>query len=119
MKLVLARQDFRSSDAWSDVCDTLGLPDNATQVEISASATKVRTVSHPVWEATDAEMNHIWERLGAYFLQCEAISRTNIRVFCGNKFSVVRGTTQPGYVEVDGRLLDDEDFEKWLSDMAA
>ena len=28
MKLVLAKQDFRNSDAWSEVCDTLGLPDN-------------------------------------------------------------------------------------------
>ena len=46
MKLVLAKQDFRNSDAWSEVCDTLGLPDNTTQVEISASATKVRTVEH-------------------------------------------------------------------------
>lgn len=27
MKLVLAKQDFRNSDAWSEVCDTLGLPD--------------------------------------------------------------------------------------------
>lgn len=50
MKLVLAKQDFRNSDAWSEVCDTLGLPDNTTQVEISASATKVRTVEHPAWE---------------------------------------------------------------------
>lgn len=47
MKLVLAKQDFRNSDAWSEVCDTLGLPDNTTQVEIAASATKVRTVEHP------------------------------------------------------------------------
>ena len=44
MKLILAKQDFRNSDAWSEVCDTLGLPDNTTQVEISASAMKVRTV---------------------------------------------------------------------------
>lgn len=50
MKLVLAKQDFRNSDAWSEVCDTLGLPDNTTQVEISASATKVRTVEHVLWK---------------------------------------------------------------------
>ena len=46
MKLVLAKQDFRNSDAWSEVCDTLGLPDNTTQVEISASATKAVSYTH-------------------------------------------------------------------------
>ena len=34
MKLVLAKQDFRNSDAWSEVCDTLGLPDNTTGRDI-------------------------------------------------------------------------------------
>lgn len=53
MKLILAKQDFRNSDAWSEVCDTLGLPDNTTQVEISASAMKVRTVEHPAWEEAE------------------------------------------------------------------
>ena len=53
MKLILAKQDFRNSDAWSEVCDTLGLPDNTTQVEISASAMKVRTVEHPEWEEAE------------------------------------------------------------------
>ena len=37
----------------------------------------------------------------------------------GDSFSVVRGTTQPGFVEVDGRLMDYEDFEAWLYQMAA
>ena len=73
------------------------------------------------WEATDEEMSRILERLDAYSLRCEPISRTNIRVFPGDgdSFSVVRGTTQPGFVEVDGRLMDYEDFETWLFNMAA
>ena len=63
MKLVLAKQDFRNSDAWSEVCDTLGLPDNTTQVEISASATKVRTVEHPAWEEKEFWQNLVAEHI--------------------------------------------------------
>ena len=108
-------------DITKDVCAELGLPEDTEQVELSVSATKVRTSQNRSWEATDEEMSRIWERLGAYFLRCESISRTNIRVFCGggDSFSVVRGTTQPGFVEVDGRLMDYEDFETWLYQMAA
>lgn len=63
MKLVLAKQDFRNSDAWSEVCDTLGLPDNTTQVEISASTTKVRTVEHPAWEEKEFWQNLVAEHI--------------------------------------------------------
>lgn len=63
MKLILAKQDFRNSDAWSEVCDTLGLPDNTTQVEISASAMKVRTGEHPAWEEAEFWQNLVAEHI--------------------------------------------------------
>ena len=121
MEAMLFKWDFSDETKWKDVCAELGLPEDTEQVELSVSATKVRTSQNRSWEATDEEMSRIWERLGAYFLRCESISRTNIRVFCGggDSFSVVRGTTQPGFVEVDRRLMDYEDFETWLYQMAA
>lgn len=121
MEAMLFKRDFSNEVEWQAVCAELGLPEDAEQVELSVSAVKVRTKQYHCWEATDEEMARIWERLGAYFLRCESISRTNIRVFCGggDSFSVVRGTTQPGFVEVDGRLMDYEDFETWLYQMAA
>ena len=121
MEAMLFKRDFSNEVEWQAVCSELGLPEDAEQVELSVSAVKVRTGQNRRWEATDEEMARIWERLGAYFLRCESISRTNIRVFCGggDSFSVVRGTTQPGFVEVDGRLMDYEDFETWLYQMAA
>lgn len=121
MKAMMFKRGFGDETKWKEVCAELGLPEDTEQVELSVSATKVRTSQNRSWEATDEEMSRIWECLGAYFLRCESISRTNIRVFCGggDSFSVVRGTTQPGFVEVDGRLMDYEDFETWLYQMAA
>ena len=117
MKAMMFKRGFGDETKWKEVCAELGLPEDTEQVELSVSATKVRTSQNRSWEATDEEMSRIWERLGSYFLRCESISRTNIRVFCGggDSFSVVRGTTQPGFVEVDGRLMDYEDFEACLS----
>ena len=111
MEAMLFKWDFSDETKWKDVCAELGLPEDTEQVELSVSATKVRTSQNRSWEATDEEMSRIWERLGSYFLRCESISRTNIRVFCGggDSFSVVRGT----------RLMDYEDFEAWLYQMAA
>lgn len=43
--------------------NTLGLPDNTTQVEISASATKVRTVEHPAWEEKEFWQNLVAEHI--------------------------------------------------------
>lgn len=43
MEAMLFKWDFSDETKWKDVCAELGLPEDTEQVELSVSATKVRT----------------------------------------------------------------------------
>lgn len=60
-------------------------------------------------------MTYILERLTSWNVTFEKTDNKCVRVY-GNYdgFSVVRESEQENYVEVDGRLMDYEDFENWL-----
>lgn len=59
-------------------------------------------------------MEYILEKLNSYYVKYEKVTNDTIRVY-GNfdGFSVVR-QAYDGWVEVDGRLKDYEDFEEWI-----
>lgn len=57
MEAMLFKWDFSDETKWKDVCAELGLPEDTEQVELSVSATKVRTSQNRSWEATDEEMS--------------------------------------------------------------
>ena len=59
-------------------------------------------------------IEYILERLAAYWIKYEKIDSTNLRVYgSSDGFSIVR-QAYDGWVEVDGKLMDYEDFEGWL-----
>lgn len=61
-------------------------------------------------------MEYILARLYAYRVKFEKTDERSVRVY-GNfdGFSVIKEAfKQSGYVEVDGKLIDYEDFEDWL-----
>lgn len=59
-------------------------------------------------------MEYILGKLIDYHVKYEKITNNTIRVY-GNfvGFSVVREAYE-GWVEVDGRLIDYDDFDKWI-----
>lgn len=60
-------------------------------------------------------MTYILERLISWNIKFEKVDSKCVRVY-GNYdgFSVVRESKEENYVEVDGRLMDYEEFEDWL-----
>ena len=60
-------------------------------------------------------MAYILGRLISWDIKFEKVDSKCVRVY-GNfdGFSVVRESGQENYIEVDGRLIDYEDFEDWL-----
>ena len=60
-------------------------------------------------------MAYILGRLISWNIKFEKADNKCVRVY-GNYdgFSVVRESEQENYVEVDGKLMDYEDFEDWL-----
>ena len=60
-------------------------------------------------------MAYILGRLLSWNIKFEKVDSKCVRVY-GNfdGFSVVRESEQENYIEVDGRLIDYEDFEDWL-----
>jgi len=60
-------------------------------------------------------MTYILGRLISWNIKFEKVDSKCVRVY-GNfdGFSVVRESEQENYIEVDGRLIDYEDFEDWL-----
>lgn len=60
-------------------------------------------------------MAYILEKLISWYVKFEKVDNLTVRVY-GNfdGFSVVRESKQENYVEVDGRLMDYEDFENWI-----
>ena len=59
-------------------------------------------------------MDYILGRLVSYGIKYEKVSNNTLRVYGNFKgFSVVRENSD-GWVEVDGRLQDYEDFDNWL-----
>lgn len=60
-------------------------------------------------------MAYILGRLISWNIKFEKVDNKCVRVY-GNfdGFSVVRESEQENYIEVDGRLIDYEDFEDWL-----
>ena len=60
-------------------------------------------------------MAYILGRLISWNIKFEKVDSKCVRVY-GNfdGFSVVRESEQENYIEVDGRLIDYEDFEDWL-----
>lgn len=62
-------------------------------------------------------MQYIIEKLQKFHIEYENISDHELRVYGNYKgFSVVRKAFDAGndWIEVDGRLMDMEDFENWL-----
>lgn len=57
MKAMMFKRGFGDETKWKEVCAELGLPEDTEQVELSVSATKVRTSQNRSWEATDEEMS--------------------------------------------------------------
>ena len=60
-------------------------------------------------------MAYILGRLISWNVKFKKVDSLTVRVY-GNfdGFSVVRESEQENYIEVDGRLIDYEDFEDWL-----
>lgn len=59
-------------------------------------------------------MEYILGRLISYGIKYEKVTDSTLRVYGNFKgFSVVREANE-GWVEVDGRLQDYEDFDNWL-----
>ena len=59
-------------------------------------------------------MEYILSRINVYGIKCEKVNEKQLRVYGNFKgFSSVREASN-GWVEVDGKLKDYEDFEKWL-----
>ena len=60
-------------------------------------------------------MAYILGRLISWNVKFEKVDNRCVRVY-GNfdGFSVVRECKQYNYIEVDGRLMDYEDFENWI-----
>ncbi|GAB6401928.1 hypothetical protein IMM1_31580 [Pseudocoprococcus immobilis] len=60
-------------------------------------------------------MAYILGRLISWNIKFEKVDSKCVRVY-GNfdGFSVIRESEQENYIEVDGRLIDYEDFEDWL-----
>lgn len=60
-------------------------------------------------------MAYILGRLISWNVKFEKVDNKCVRVY-GNfdGFSVIRESEQENYVEVDGRLMDYEDFEDWI-----
>ena len=60
-------------------------------------------------------MAYILERLISWNVKFEKVDNRCVRVY-GNfdGFYVVRECKQDNYIEVDGRLMDYEDFENWI-----
>ena len=59
-------------------------------------------------------MEYILGRLISYGIKYEKVTDNTLRVYGNFKgFSVVRETND-GWVEVDGKLKDYEDFDNWL-----
>ena len=62
-------------------------------------------------------MQHIIDKLQKLHINYESISEYELRVYGNFKgFSVIRKAYDAGndWIEVDGRLMDMEDFENWL-----
>lgn len=61
-------------------------------------------------------MAYILGRLISWNVKFEKVDNKCVRVYGKNfdGFSVVRESEQENYVEVDGKLMDYEDFEDWL-----
>ena len=53
MKAMMFKRGCGDETKWKEVCAELGLPEDTEQVELSVSATKVRTSQNRSWEATD------------------------------------------------------------------
>ena len=60
-------------------------------------------------------MMYILGRLISWNVKFEKVDNGCVRVY-GNfdGFAVIRKSEQENYVEVDGRLMDYEDFEDWI-----
>ena len=60
-------------------------------------------------------MAYILGRLISWNVKFEKVDNFTVRVY-GNfdGFSIVRESKQENYVEVDGGLMDYEDFETWI-----
>ncbi len=59
-------------------------------------------------------MEYILGRLVSYNVKYEKITNKSLRVYGNFKgFSVVR-EAHDGWVEVDGKLMDYEDFDNWI-----
>ena len=60
-------------------------------------------------------MTYILGRLISWNVKFEKVDNRCVRVY-GNfdRFSVIRESEQENYVEVDGKLMNYEDFEDWL-----
>lgn len=60
-------------------------------------------------------MGYLLDRLISWKIQYEKVDNHCVRVY-GNLdgFSVVRESEQGNYVEVDGTLMDYDEFEHWL-----
>lgn len=59
-------------------------------------------------------MEYILGRLISYNVKYEKVTNKSLRVYGNFKgFSVVR-EADDGWVEVDGKLIDYEDFENWI-----
>lgn len=60
-------------------------------------------------------MEYILGKLISWNIKFEKFDNHCVRVY-GNfvGFSVIRESKQENYVEVDGKLMDYEDFEEWL-----
>lgn len=60
-------------------------------------------------------MAYILEKLISWYVKFEKVDNLTVRVYGKfDGFSVVRESKQENYVEVDGRLMDYEDFENWI-----
>ena len=60
-------------------------------------------------------MAYILKRLISWNVKFEKVNNLTVRVYRNfDGFSVVRESKQENYVEVDGGLMDYEDFETWI-----
>lgn len=60
-------------------------------------------------------MNYILQKLRSYNIRFEIVNNKCIRVYGNfNGYSVIRESNQKDYIEVDGKLITYNDFDKWL-----
>lgn len=60
-------------------------------------------------------MNYILQKLRSYSIRFEIVNDKCIRVYGNfNGYSVIRESNQKDYIEVDGKLITYNDFDKWL-----